>query len=295
MRGISMVRLRPGAALLGLASIALMLGSACTQQGGDNSATDEESATTVAAAATADFGRIGDKPDLNGLWQVNNSANWNLEAHSAADLPQFPELGAIAAIPAGISYVEGGKIPYLPEARPKRDEFRASWPAEDPEANCYMPGIPRATYMPYPFQIVQGNRDILFAYEFATANRTVNMVEHQDAVVPTWMGTSNGHWEGDTLVVEVTGNNDQAWYDRAGNYRGASTKVTERYTKISDDRIDYEATIEDPSLYSRPWTIRMPIYRRAEPNAQMLEFKCVPFAEEKIYGYLTKGAGEQSE
>jgi hypothetical protein len=153
-----------------------------------------------------------------------------------------------------------------------------------------MPGVPRATYMPFPFQIVQGNRDILFAYEFATANRVVNIESEMPAVVPTWMGTSNGRWEGDTLVVEVTGNNELAWYDRAGNYRSTATRVTERYTKVSDDRIDYAATIEDDTLYSRPWTIRMPLYRRAEAGAQMLEFKCVPFSEELIYGHLVKGA-----
>jgi hypothetical protein len=253
-------------------------------------------ATASAQQAPADFSRLGGHPDLNGLWQTNVSANWNLEAHSAADIPAFPALGAIAAIPPGISYVEGGTIPYLPSALAQRDANRAAWPEGDPEANCYMPGIPRLNYMPYPFQIVQGNRNMLFVYEFATANRTVYMEgHHEQAVVPTWMGTSNGHWEGDTLVIEVTGNNDQTWYDRAGNYRGASTVVTERFTKVSDDRIDYAATIEDDTLYSRPWTIRMPLYRRAEAGAQLLEFKCVPFAEEKIYGHLTKAAQEAAQ
>ena len=280
-----MARLRSGAWSLGLAIASLLLASACMQQ---------ESADTLPAAAS-DFARLDGKPDLNGLWQTNVPANWNLEAHSAADLPEFPALGAIAAIPAGISYVEGGEIPYLPAALAQRDANKADWPAGDPEANCYMNGVPRLNYMPYPFHIVQGNRDILFAYEFATANRTVHMGEPEQAVVPTWMGTSNGHWDGDTLVVEVTGLNEQGWYDRAGNYRSTSTTVTERFTKVSEDRIDYAATITDPTLYSRPWTIRMPIYRRAEANAQLLEFKCVPFAEEKIYGYLTRQGQEQSE
>jgi len=278
-----MVRLQ-SAASLGLTMFALLLGAACTPQ--------EASAPVVEAvpAPVADFARLDGRPDLNGLWQTNTPANWNLEAHSAEDIPAFPGLGAIAAIPAGVSYVDtpDGKIPYLPEALAKRDENRAGWPATDPEAKCYMPGIPRATYMPYPFHIVQGNRDILFAYEFATANRVVNMGEPEQAVVPTWMGTSNGRWEGDTLVVEVTGNNEMAWFDRAGNYRSTSTVVTERYTKVSDDRIDYSATIEDPTLYSAPWTIRLPLYRRTEPDAQYLEFKCVPFSEELIYGHLVK-------
>jgi hypothetical protein len=280
----------PTGASLGLAASMLLLGVACTQREGAETVT---APSGPAAAPTPAFSRLDGKPDLNGLWETNTPANWNLEAHSAADIPAFPGLGAIAAIPAGISYVgtPDGKIPYLPEALAQRDENRAGWPADDPEARCYMPGIPRATYLPYPFQIIQGNRDILFAYEFATANRVVNMGEAQPAVVPTWMGTSNGHWDGDTLVIEVTGNNELAWYDRAGNYRSQSTVVTERYTKVSDDRIDYEATIEDPDLYSAPWTIRLPLYRRTEAGAQMLEFKCVPFSEELIYGDLVKRDG----
>lgn len=276
---------------LGIATMGLML-AACSPQEMSEDAVVEAGPASAAqsAAAPADFGRLEGRPDLNGLWQTNVPANWNLEAHSAEDLPQFPGLGAIAAIPAGVSYVDtqNGEIPYLPEALAVRDENREGWPATDPEAKCYMPGIPRAAYMPYPFHIVQGNRDILFAYEFATANRVVNMGEPEPAVVPTWMGTSNGRWDGDTLVVEVTGNNDLAWYDRAGNYRSTSTVVTERYTKVSEDRIDYEATISDPTLYSEDWTIRLPLYRRDEPNAQILEFKCVPFSEELIYGHLVR-------
>lgn len=291
-----MVRL-PSGASLGLAAIALLLGAACAQEDPSEPAAEAPAADSAPAGAAADFSRLEGRPDLNGLWQTNTLANWNLEAHSAADIPQFPGLGAIAAIPAGISYVDGpdGEIPYLPEALAQREENRAGWPATDPEAKCYMPGIPRATYLPYPFQIVQGNQDILFAYEFATANRVVNMGEPRPAVVPTWMGTSNGRWEGDTLVVEVTGNNELAWFDRAGNYRSTSTVVTERYTKVSDDRIDYEATIEDPTLYSRPWTIRLPLYRRTEEGAQMLEFKCVPFSEELLYGHLVKRDEEEQD
>jgi len=285
-----MLRLNHGAFRFVIAGLALAFGAACTQQAADEPSASAAASTAAATAAAPALSRIEGRPDLNGLWQTNVPANWNLEAHSAEDLPAFPALGAIAAIPAGISYVEGGTIPYLPEALALRDANRASWPAGDPEANCYMPGIPRATYMPFPFQIIQGNRDILFAYEFATANRKVNMVNQEQAVVPTWMGTSNGSWDGDTLVVEVTGNNEQAWYDRAGNFRSTSTVVTERFTKVSEDRIDYSATIEDPTLYSRPWTIRLPLFRRAEAGAQLLEFKCVPFAEEKIYGHLTLDA-----
>jgi hypothetical protein len=225
---------------------------------------------------------------MNGIWQAVGSAYWNLEDHSAAGLSNFWQLGAIAAIPAGQSVVQGGTIPYKPEALAQREENRKGWPKADPEAKCYMPGIPRATYMPYPFQIVQGDGDILFVYEFASANRVVHMAKHEESPVDSWMGWSNGHWEGDTLVIEVTGFNDGTWFDRAGNYHSTSLKVTERYTLKDKDHLQYEATIEDPETFSKPWKISLPLYRLIEPNAQLLEFKCVEFSEELLYGDLTK-------
>jgi len=231
--------------------------------------------------------RIAGKPNLNGIWQALSSAHWNLEGHSAEALDEFWELGAIAAIPAGQSVVVGGRIPYLPEALAKRAENRAGWPASDPEAKCYMPGIPRATYMPYPFQIVQGEGDtILFSYEYANANRPVFMTDHQIAPVDSWMGRSNGSWDGDTLVIVVNSSIDQTWFDRAGNHHSPAMLVTERYTLVDEHVMQYEATIEDPQTFSRPWTIRMPLYRRMEENARLLEFNCVEFSEELLYGDL---------
>jgi hypothetical protein len=233
--------------------------------------------------------RINGKPNLNGIWQAMNTAYWNLEGHSAEALDQFWPMGAIAAIPAGKSVVVGGRIPYLPEALAKRDENRAGWPASDPEANCYMPGIPRATYMPYPFQIVQGEGDtILFSYTYANANRPVfmNPAEHQIAPVDTWMGRSNGSWDGDTLVIEVNSNLDQTWLDRAGNHHSYAMLVTERYTLLNDYTLQYEATIEDPETFSEPWTISMPLYRNVEAGARLFEFNCVEYAEKLIYGDL---------
>jgi hypothetical protein len=132
-----------------------------------------------------------------------------------------------------------------------------------------MPGIPRATYMPFPFRIVQGNGDILFVYEFASANRMVHMSNHQEPPVDSWMGWSNGRWEGDTLVIEVTGNNDQTWFDRAGNHHSALMKVTERYTLMGENHLQYEATIEDPETFSRPWKVSMPLYPRLDQNVQL--------------------------
>jgi hypothetical protein len=233
--------------------------------------------------------RISGHPNLNGLWQALNTANWNLEAHSAADLDGFWRLGALAAIPAGQSVVVGGEIPYRPDAVAQREANRAAWPEADPETHCYMPGIPRAAYMPYPFEIVQGDGDVmLFVYSFATANRPVFMGGGGEAPVDMWMGHSNGHWDGDTLVIDVNSNSDKTWLDRSGNYHSAAMKVTERYSLVDENHLQYEATIDDPQVFTRPWTIRMPLYRVVDPNARLLDFKCVEFAERLLYGPLMK-------
>lgn len=227
--------------------------------------------------------RVAGQPNFNGIWRALNSANWNLEGHSASALTDFWRLGALAAIPAGQSVVDGGEIPYQPDALAQREANREGWPKADPETLCYLPGIPRATYMPYAFQIVQGGGDILFVYEYASANRLVAMSEHKEPPVDTWMGQSNGSWDGDTLVVETYGFNGRAWLDRAGNYYSPAAVVTERFTLTTPDHIAYEATINDPQTFQEPWTIRMPLYRMIEPEAQLLEFKCVPFVEELLY------------
>ena len=240
------------------------------------------------AAYAADA--TGGHPDFNGIWQAVNTAHWSLEGHGASAITRFShDMGAFASIPPGQSVVVGGTIPYLPGALKQRDENRANWPKADPAASCYMPGIPRATYMPYPFQIVQGgDDDILFVYAFAKSNRVIHMKSHEEAPLDYWMGWSNGHWEGNTLVIEVTANDDRTWLDRAGDYHSNAMKVTERYTLIDKDHIQYEATIDDPEVYARPWTIRMPLYRMVEPQAELLEFNCVPFAEPLLYGDLEK-------
>lgn len=227
------------------------------------------------------------KPNFTGLWQAMTGANWDIQDHSAQPGP-FYQLGAVFAIPAGQGIVEGNEIPYLPQALEQKKLNQLNRWTADPELKCYMPGIPRANYMPYPFQIVQGPAKMAFAYEFATSNRVVNMTNHTKAPVPTWMGWSNGRWEGDTLVIEVTGNNEQTWFDRAGNFHSDVMKVTERFTFRNADVINYEATIDDPKTFSRPWKMSFPLYRRLENNAKLLEFKCVEFTEELIYGHLRK-------
>jgi len=227
------------------------------------------------------------KPNFTGLWQTLSGANWDLQDHSSSAGPYF-QLGAMLATPAGQSVVENNQIPYRPEMlAKKRENYLNRWTL-DPEIKCFMPGIPRATYMPFPFQIVQSPTNIAFAYEFATSNRVVRMTNHQKAPVPSWMGWSNGSWDGDTLVVDVTALNDQTWFDRAGNFHSDALHVIERYTYRTPDVIDYEATIEDPKVFTRPWKINLPLYRRMEKNAQLLEFKCVEYTEELIYGHLRK-------
>src|ERR1700685_352254 len=226
-------------------------------------------------------------PNLNGIWQAVNTANWNLQDHGAYAGPMW-ELGAIAAVPSGKGVVDGNEIPYSPEAAAKRKENFKNRRTDDPEAKCFMPGIPRANYMPYPFQIVQTAKDILFVYEFASSNRLVNMGKPMEAPSDTWMGTNNGHWEGDTLVIDVTGLNGLAWLDRAGDFGGKQLHVVERFSRPDPYHLNYEATIEDPTVFTRPWKISMPLYRKVEKNAPLLQFKCVEFAEDLLYGRFEK-------
>lgn len=225
-------------------------------------------------------------PDFQGIWQAMNTANYNLEAHIASQGPT-DQLGAIGAVPPGASVVVGGTIPYLPEALAQRASNFDARRTEDPEAKCYMPGIPRGTYLGQPFQIFQTDSDIMMVYQFAGAVRTVYMDNHMEAPIDSWMGWSNGHWDGDTLVIEVTGLNPN-WLDRAGNYYTATATITERYTLMGPNHLNYQATIEDPAVYSQPWTIEMPLYRRVEENARLFDFKCPEFTEEILYSHLSR-------
>jgi hypothetical protein len=245
---------------------------------------------TQAQPATTGLPRLPDgHVNLSGIWAAHNTANWDLQTHQARQGPLF-ELGAAFSVPGGLGVVEGNEIPYTPEALAKKKENAENWLTRDPEIKCYLPGVPRATYMPYPFQIVQGGaaNDILITYEFASASRIVRMNSTADSPIPTWMGWSRGRWDGDTLVVDVTAFNGESWFDRAGNYQSSALHVVERYTPVSADVLQYEATIEDPQIYTRAWTISMPLYRRLEKNAQLVEYKCVEFAEELMYGHLVK-------
>ena len=230
------------------------------------------------------FGR----PDLNGIWQAIGSHHHNIEPHAASHGPVV-ELAALGGIPGGLGIVEGGEIPYTAAARAQQQDNLAHWLERDPAAKCYMPGVPRATYQPYPFQVVQTEEYILIAYEFASASRIVYMDRPDfEAPVDAWMGHSLGSWDGETLVIDVTAQVPDTWLDRSGNHHSNSIHVVERYTATGPNHLMYEATIEDPEVYTRPWTIRLPLYRRVDENMQLLEYKCVEFAEELMYGHLRK-------
>ena len=258
-----------------------------------------------AAAQSADFEppRLSNgNPDLNGIWQALNAAHYDVEPHIARPamqlregprslLPDVPvlRLGAVGAVPGSMGVIEGGgRIPYTPEARALKEENQANWVDRDPEIKCYMPGVPRATYMPFPFQIFQNESNVFIAYEFAGAVRDIYLEDVGPAETDSWMGQSVGRWEGDTLVVEVTGQNDQTWFDRAGSHHTNQLRVVERYMLIGPNHIQYEATMEDPNVFTEPWTISMPLYRRIEPGARLMDFKCVEFVEELLFGDLRR-------
>jgi len=246
------------------------------------------------------------KPDFSGIWQANNEAYWDLQAHDAragmvtqpgvypyeyARVAAAPvvALGAAAGVPGSLGVVQGdGQIPYTPAAAAVRKENGEHWIDRDPELKCYLPGIPRAMYMPYPFQIVQGTSKIQMAYTFTNASRVIHMDKAEGPPDDTYMGHSSGRWDGDALVVDVTNFNGKNWFDRAGNYHSDALHLVERYSPISADAIRYEATIEDPKVFTRTWTIAMPLYRRLEPNATVIDYPCMEFSEEFMYGHLRK-------
>lgn len=214
------------------------------------------------------------KPNLNGIWQVLGTAHWDLEPHTAEP-----------GVPAGMGVVEGGAIPYTPAAAvQKRKNYEARATA-DPLTKCYLPGVPRITYIPFPFQIVQTPKYVSMLYEYSTVTRIIYTDgSPHPPPLDLWMGDSRGRWDGDTLVVDVTQFNDLTWFDMAGNFHSDALHVVERYTPIDPNHINYEVTIEDPKVFTRPWKMNMLLYRRLERNLQILDYVCVDFVQRK---YLT--------
>jgi hypothetical protein len=281
---------------MGLALVASMACAALTQSDAAPAV-----AAHKAAATTAAIPRVNGHPNFSGVWQVLNSANWDIEPHlarAALELRPGPvvpvpakaivALGAVGSVPAGMGVVVGGHIPYTPEALAKKQDNQAHYLQRDPEVKCDLPGIPRANYMPFPFQIVQSGKSMLFSYEYDGAVRDILFDDPGPAPIDSWMGQSVGVWDGDTLVVTVTGQNDSTWFDRAGNFHSADIKVVERWTLMSADAIHYEAEITDPATFTRPWKMSMTMYRRLGDDARLQQFKCVEFVEELMYGDLRK-------
>ena len=248
-------------------------------------------------ARTAD-----DKPNFNGIWQVTNTANWDLLAHTMRPAVTHPgvyegvdvlgapvlALGSVGGVPPGPGVVEGNEIPYTPEAAAQKQDNADHWLDRDPEVRCYLPGTPRAMYMPYPMQIVQGTGTIFIRFAYARASRTIHMAEAEPPPDDMWMGFSRGRWDGDTLVVNVTDFNDRTWFSRAGDFHSSALQLVERFTPITPDAIHYEVTIEDSNVFTRPWTMSMVLYRQLETNAELIDYHCVEMVEETFLGHLRK-------
>ncbi len=261
----------------------------------------KKAATSHARPYKAPRGPDRAHPDLNGVWQVLNNANYDIEPHMASAAmalrpgPVVPlpakdvlALGAVGAVPGGPGVVLDGPLPYKPDALAVRSQNKAEWLKRDPEIKCYLPGVPRATYMPHPFRIFQSQHSMAIAYDYAGAVRNILFKDPGEAPVDSWMGQSVGKWEGDTLVVTVTGLNDQTWLDRAGNFHSDQMKVVERYTPTSPNTLRYEAEITDPETYTRPWKMEMVLYKSVGPDVTLGQFKCVEFVTELMYGDLRK-------
>ena len=205
------------------------------------------------------------RPGLNGIWQVLNTAAWDIQDHHA-------QLG----IPGGPGVVEGNELPYQPWALArKQDNFRNRHTADLVDAKGFLPGVPRIMYMPFPFQIVHTPKYVAIVSEYARALRIIytDGSNHPAGPLEFWMGDSRGRWEGDTLVADVIHFNDQTWFDKAGNFHSDALHLVERFTLTGPDHISYEVTVEDPKVFTRPWKMSMPFYRRKEPNARILEYE----------------------
>jgi hypothetical protein len=241
-------------------------------------------------------------PNLNGIWQAMNTADWDLLAHAVRPAVSQPgvyanhpvlaapvlALGSVGLVPAGPGVVEGNAIPYKPEAATTKRDNGEHWLDRDPEVRCYMPGIPRAMYMPYPFQITQSSGKIQMVFAYANASRTIFLEDAPKPPADKWMGHSVGRWEGNTLVVHVTNFNDRTWLSRAGDFHSDALDVVERLTPITPDALRYEVTLTDPKVYTRPWKMSMVLYRQLEDNATLMDFRCLEFVEETFLGHLRR-------
>jgi hypothetical protein len=277
------------------------LGSSLAAAGGASllvlALVSQSTGQTTRPARTADG-----KPNISGIWQVMNTANWDLLAHNVRPAVPHPgvypnrpvlgapvvALGSVGIVPASPGVVEGNEIPYKPDALKQKQENAEHWLDRDPEVRCYMPGIPRAMYMPYPVQITQGTNKIQMVFAYANAARTIYLSEAPRPPADTWMGHSLGKWDGNTLVVDVSRFNDRTWLSRAGDFHSDALHVIERFTPITPDALRYEVTVEDPNVFTRPWKMNMVLYRHLEPNATLMDFRCLELVEETFLGHTRR-------
>lgn len=215
------------------------------------------------------------RPDFSGIWQTLSEADYDLEPHAGRrDAPPSPGV------------VEGGELPYKPEARAQKEQNFAARTTDDPRLHCYILGVPRSVYYPAPFQIFERERDLTLVHQFGHQVRTIHTngtLHPAEKGQEFWLGDSRGHWEGDTLVVDVTDFNDVTWLDRAGNYHSPDLHVTEKWRFVDSNTISYTATVEDPQVYTKPWTINVLLNRRREKNFELIEDYCFTLRYEKFY------------
>jgi hypothetical protein len=234
-----------------------------------------QSASGQSTSAQAGVPRgLDGKPDFSGFWQSFTTANWDIQNHS-------PRKG----VPGGQGIVEGNELPYQPWALAKKKENYANRAEADPDTKCYLPGLPRLTYEPFPFEIVQRPEEITVLYEYIHTVRSIytNNSKHPPDHIDWYLGDSRGHWEGDTLVVDLIHFNDQTWFDHAGNFHSDALHLVERYSYLDPDHLNYEVTVEDPKVFTRPWKLNLVLYRHKETNFQLLDYECYGFDYENIY------------
>jgi len=219
--------------------------------------------STQVLAADKKIPRLSNgKPDFSGIWQTTSAADYDLEPHSnRKDAPPS----------AGI--VEGNFIPYLPKALEQKQKNFAARDSADPALKGYTLGVPRGIYYPEPFQIFQRKQDLLLVHQFGHSVRTIHTdsTDHPKDPYDWWLGDSRGHWEGDTLVVDVKHFNDKTWFDRAGNFHSDALHVIEKWSFLDPNTIEYKATIEDKNVFSQPWNINVILHRHREKNFQLIE------------------------
>jgi hypothetical protein len=230
----------------------------------------------AAAPKATDVPRLpSGKPDFSGIWQTLSEADYDLQPHAGR-----------RDAPPGPGVVDGGLLPYLPKAVEQKDANFAARETNDPRLHCYVLGVPRSVYYPAPFQILERERDLTLVHQFGHQVRTIHTNGTQHPVEKDqefWLGDSRGHWDGDTLIVDVTDFNDRTWLDRAGDYHSTDLHVVEKWRFVDRDTISYEATVEDPQVYVKPWTINVLLNRRRDKNFELIEDYCFTLRYDKFY------------